>query len=83
MSLWSLIHYFDTSAVLNTQLIQRNEELEKLYEKLKIQQSKLLHGEAEYKSTVQGESYTYVLVCIPIRVRSEKLITSNIGQLGG
>ncbi|CAD7950233.1 unnamed protein product [Amoebophrya sp. A25] len=33
-----------------SQLIKRNEELQNLYETLKVQQSKLLHGENEYKA---------------------------------
>ncbi len=35
--------------ILGTQLIRRNDELALLYEKLKIQQSTLAKGEAEYR----------------------------------
>jgi hypothetical protein len=55
-SLKSKIHIQNLSGVveekqvLTTQLIRRGDELNKLYEKLKIQQSKLLHGETEYKA---------------------------------
>ena len=37
-------------SILTQQLIKRNEELNTRYEQLKIQQSKLLHGENEYKA---------------------------------
>ncbi|CAD7942661.1 unnamed protein product [Amoebophrya sp. A120] len=40
----------DERGVLTKQLIRRNEELEKLYEGLKVQQSNMLHGENEYKA---------------------------------
>ena len=36
--------------ILHSQLTKRDEELMKLYEQLKIQQSNLLHGENEYKA---------------------------------
>lgn len=35
--------------ILGTQLIRRNDELALLYEKIKIQQSTLSKGEAQYK----------------------------------
>merc|ERR1711862_691182 len=38
--------------ILGTQLIRRNDELALLYEKLKIQQSTLAKGEAEYRERI-------------------------------
>lgn len=35
--------------ILGTQLIRRNEELDHLYEKIKIQQSTLAKGEHQYR----------------------------------
>lgn len=38
--------------ILGTQLIRRNDELALLYEKIKIQQSTLVKGEAQYKYVI-------------------------------
>jgi hypothetical protein len=39
--------------ILGTQLIKRNEELQVLYEKIKIQQSTLDKGEIYYQDRIQ------------------------------
>lgn len=53
---------YDEKGVLVKQLIKRNEELENLYEKLKVQQSKLLHGENEYKAVCDCTDLLYFMV---------------------
>lgn len=40
--------------MLGTQLMQKNTELEKIQDKIKVQQSQLRHGEAEYTKLIQS-----------------------------
>jgi chromosome segregation ATPase len=46
-------HVINERDILGTQLIRRNDELALLYEKLKIQQSTLSKGEAQYQERLQ------------------------------
>eukprot|EP00391_Amoebophrya_sp_Ameob2_P006425 CAMPEP_0178992684 /NCGR_PEP_ID=MMETSP0795-20121207/6257_1 /TAXON_ID=88552 /ORGANISM="Amoebophrya sp., Strain Ameob2" /LENGTH=835 /DNA_ID=CAMNT_0020684605 /DNA_START=199 /DNA_END=2703 /DNA_ORIENTATION=+ len=73
---------YDEKGVLVKQLIKRNEELENLYEKLKVQQSKLLHGENEYKavcdSVVTMQKQIDSLKDEVVKCRSQMSSTTNI-----
>ncbi len=68
--------------ILNAQLIKRNEELVNRYEELKIQQSKLLHGENEYKavcaSVVELQKQIGVLKDEVQKTRSQMSSTHNV-----
>ena len=57
--------------MLGTQLLKRNQELSLLYEKVRIQESTLAKGEAQYKVRCPANEYHSSAVCF-LHVRSYK-----------
>src|SRR5690606_21120079 len=65
--------------ILGTQLIRRNDELALLYEKLRIQQSALRQGEAQYAARLQDMR----MMKLKIRAYESdlRMVKSNSGQV--